>query len=216
MHRNCRHNFLGVRTENKKQIMGILSTFNQTASDFLRDFQSVYPDDRNLALAKKFVDTCVQINESSPVPMITFIGSKTTDLSTINRTVFEIDIQDLYTGLNDDNKKVIDEYFNNMAFLVDKASENELEMAQRLTTLKQTESFQQIEDMVKNPEKILIAMNNPNQLTAMIESVLSHKDFEGLADNLKDIQMDPAMLGTLTKLAGGGEGLAALMNNKPQ
>ena len=192
--------------------MGILSTFNQTASDFLRDLQSVYPDDRNVALAKKLVDTCVQINENSAVPMITFIGSKTTDLSTINRTVFEIDIQDLYQGLNNDNKKVIDEYFNNMAFLVDKASENELEMAQRLTTLKQTESFQQFEDMIKNPQKIFQAMNNPSQLSEMIESVLSHKDFEGLADNLKDIQMDPAMLGTLTSLASGGGGLAALMN----
>ena len=196
--------------------MGILSTFNQTASDFLRDFQSVYPDDRNLALAKKFVDTCVQINESSAVPMITFINSKTTDLSKINRTVFEIDIQDLYQGLNNENKNVIDEYFSNMAFLVDKASENELEMAQRLTTLKQTESFQQFEDMVKNPQKIFQIMNNnPGQLNEMIENVLSHKDFEGLTENLKDIQIDPAMLGTLTSLASGGGGLAALMNNNP-
>lgn len=195
--------------------MGILSTFNQTASDFLRDFQSVYPDDRNLALAKKFVDTCVQINESSAVPMITFINSKTTDLSKINRTVFEIDIQDLYQGLNNENKNVIDEYFSNMAFLVDKASENELEMAQRLTTLKQTESFQQFEDMVKNPQKIFHIMNNPGKLNEMIENVLSHKDFEGLTENLKDIQIDPAMLGTLTSLASGGGGLAALMNNNP-
>ena len=133
--------------------------------------------------------------------------------------VFEIDMNDLYEGLNDQNKAIIDDYMNNMSFLCGKANEMEMEMAHRMKTLKETESFQQFEEMVKNPQKIFDAMKNPTQLTSMIESVLGHKDFENLADNLKDVSMDPALIGTLTSsLAGNGGGLgglAALMN-KPQ
>lgn len=184
-----------------------IKAFNQLASDFLGDLARVFPEDEIVAKAMALFSAAVSINDSSSVPLLTFLnGDKVAEINTLERTMFEIPkthMRFLIAEMNEENKRILASYLENLTFVIRKLQTEYTALNAQISEVKQGDMYKTVQNMMSNPQELVATLSqNPEMIEMFAETVSQNSNIMesanilggSLEDVMDTLKNNPALL----------------------
>lgn len=172
----------------------LLSTFNQQASDFLKNLGIVFPDDQWVAKATKLVNSATAMDERSWIPMASFMnGESDTKLESFERQMFQIPaahLVSLMQEMNETNQDVVKRYVHNLATICRRMKEYATDFNETVSEIKQSDAYGSVLGLIQDFN------DDP---TAAIQKITANQGLDQMAEGLSQ---NPQVASMVEQMAG--------------
>lgn len=192
--------------------MSLLSTFNQQASDLLKNLGTVFPDDQWIAKAVHLMNSAIAMDEKSWVPVLAFMNGEPADRWPVfERKLFEIPadhLMQLHHEMTDSNKGVVNRYMQNLATIATRMNGQMDELNETVSSMKQSDAFGSVlgmlNDFNNNPTDLIqkLTSGDGGGMENMAESLAQNPQIAQMVHQVAE-NLDVSQLASVLPLLGG-------------
>ena len=162
--------------------MTTVVAFNKLALQLLSDMSSVFPKD--LASAKAQVEAMIKHDQASTLPMVLFEPSGEADPASPSRHALGVDFEIYYDKLSGKNQKKVSKYFDELTKLMKECDDGTKLVSERMRAFKESNALEQIDELISDPKNILNLLQDPSQLTSLVDTMKQNPELSAMADQI--------------------------------